>query len=37
MASREKRADFKGGDEGGDVGTLRRAIAVGWVDTFFLL
>lgn len=37
MASREKRASFKIGDEGGNVGKFRRAITTGWADTFFLL
>ena len=36
MASREKRASFKVGDEGGDIGTLRRDITIGWEDIFFL-
>lgn len=35
MASREKRASFKAGDEGGDVVTLRRDITIGWADIFF--
>lgn len=31
MASREKRASFRVGDEGADVGTLRRDTTVGWI------
>lgn len=37
MASREKRASFKIGDEGENVERFRRAVTTGWADTFNLL
>lgn len=36
MASREKRASFKVGDEGENVGRSRKAITTGWADPFLI-